>query len=102
MAGRARGATGAVSDAPRRSLRPALCTSPGGDRRVCEVVVAMRWLGLVAALLAALLAGVVFGPAAVPIADLVHSPIVRDLRLPRALLGLLVGGSLGLAGASLQ
>ena len=62
----------------------------------------MRWLWLCTALLAALAAAIVLGPASVPLSDLVHSPIVRELRVPRALLGLLVGGSLGIAGASLQ
>ena len=62
----------------------------------------MKWLLLLSVLLLAVLAGIVLGPAAVPLADLLHSPIVLDLRLPRALLGVLVGGSLGLAGASLQ
>ncbi len=62
----------------------------------------MKWLGLVLALLASLCAAVVLGPAAVPVRDLLGSAIFWDLRLPRALLGLLVGGSLGVAGASLQ
>jgi iron complex transport system permease protein len=62
----------------------------------------MKWFGLILLLVASLLAAVVLGPAAVPVRNLVHSPIFWDLRLPRALLGLLVGGSLGVAGASLQ
>ena len=62
----------------------------------------MKWFGLLLLLVASLLAAVVLGPAAVPVRNLVHSPIFWDLRLPRALLGLLVGGSLGVAGASLQ
>lgn len=62
----------------------------------------MKWLVLSLALLAALLAAVTLGPAAVPARELFHSPIFWDLRLPRALLALLVGGSLGVAGASLQ
>lgn len=62
----------------------------------------MKWLWLLLALIAALVLAVVLGPAAVPLRDLWGSQIVRELRLPRALLGLLVGGSLGLAGASLQ
>jgi iron complex transport system permease protein len=45
---------------------------------------------------------VLLGPAAVPLRALFHSPIFWDLRLPRALLAILVGGSLGVAGASLQ
>ncbi|HTR20538.1 MAG TPA: iron ABC transporter permease [Gemmatimonadales bacterium] len=60
----------------------------------------MRWSALVGLAVAALLAAVWLGPT--PVTDYLHSPIVWQLRLPRALLGFLVGGSLGLAGASLQ
>src|SRR4029077_17499044 len=42
------------------------------------------------------------GPTRIPLAELASSPIVRDLRVPRALLGLLVGGSLAVSGAGLQ
>jgi iron complex transport system permease protein len=62
----------------------------------------VKWLVLSLALLAALLAAVTLGPATVPAGQLFHSAIFWDLRLPRALLALLVGGSLGAAGASLQ
>jgi iron complex transport system permease protein len=62
----------------------------------------VKWLSLSAALLVVLLLAVAFGPSQVPLADLLHSQIVWQLRVPRALLGLLVGGSLGVAGASLQ
>ena len=62
----------------------------------------MKWATLSAALLVALLAAVLLGPASVPLAELARSPIVWQLRVPRAVLGLLVGGSLGVAGASLQ
>jgi iron complex transport system permease protein len=61
-----------------------------------------RWLGLGALVAVALLSAVVLGPAHVALADLTSSEIVRSLRVPRALLALLVGGSLGVAGASLQ
>src|SRR5256712_12582279 len=63
---------------------------------------AMKWtlLGLLAVV--ALIASVVIGPAAVPLAELAHSDIVWNLRAPRALLAFLVGGSLGVAGAGLQ
>src|SRR5207244_10026480 len=50
----------------------------------------------------ALLASVMLGPAAVPLAQLAHSDIVWNLRAPRAVLAFLVGGSLGVAGAALQ
>ena len=62
----------------------------------------MKWLGLAALAVLAFALAVVLGPAHVPLAELLRSPIVRDLRLPRAVLAFLVGGSLGVAGASLQ
>jgi iron complex transport system permease protein len=45
---------------------------------------------------------VLLGPAAVPLAEVWRSDIVWNLRVPRALLAFLVGGSLGVAGAGLQ
>jgi len=62
----------------------------------------MKWFGLCAAAAGALLLGVLVGPVHVPWDALASSPIVRVLRLPRALLGFLVGGALGMAGAALQ
>jgi iron complex transport system permease protein len=62
----------------------------------------MRWLLLVLMVLLALITSIALGPAAVPLADLLHSDIVWNLRVPRALLAFLVGGSLGVAGAGLQ
>ena len=62
----------------------------------------MRWFWLGVAAGAAFLAAVVLGPAHVPLAELTRSDIVRSLRLPRAILAFLVGGSLALAGAGLQ
>lgn len=61
-----------------------------------------RWLGLGALVAVAFLSALVLGPAHVPPGDLLSSDIVRSLRLPRALLALLVGGSLGVTGVSLQ
>jgi len=61
-----------------------------------------RGLGLVVVALAALALAVAVGPTRVPWPEFAHSPIVRELRLPRALLGFLVGGALGVAGAALQ
>ena len=61
-----------------------------------------RWLGLGTLVAVALAGAVVLGPAHVPLAELWSSGIVRTLRVPRALLALLVGGSLAVAGASLQ
>jgi iron complex transport system permease protein len=57
---------------------------------------------LVAIAAMALLSGIVLGPAGVPLADLTRSEIVWSLRVPRALLAFLVGGSLAVAGAALQ
>ena len=67
---------------------------------------------LVAALLISLLLGVGFGSVPVPTGDVlsvlsgggtdVQRDIVMNLRLPRVLLGMLVGGSLALAGATFQ
>ncbi len=62
----------------------------------------MKWLGLGLVAVAAFLAAVVLGPAHVPLAELTTSDIVRSLRLPRAILAFLVGGSLALSGAGLQ
>ena len=62
----------------------------------------MRWLGLGLIAAAAFVLAVVLGPAHVPLADLATSDIVRSLRVPRAMLAFLVGGSLALAGTGLQ
>ncbi|OLC08494.1 MAG: hypothetical protein AUH42_01315 [Gemmatimonadetes bacterium 13_1_40CM_70_11] len=62
----------------------------------------MKWLGLAALALVALALAVLLGPAHVPLSDFGTSAIVRNLRVPRALLGFVVGGSLAVAGAGLQ
>src|SRR5207249_6085678 len=62
----------------------------------------MKWTVLAIVAVLALVASVLFGPAAVPFSELLHSDIVWNLRAPRALLAFLVGGSLGVAGAGLQ
>lgn len=62
----------------------------------------MRWTILLLAAVASLAAAVMLGPAAIPFGDLGTSPIVRDLRVPRALLAFLVGGVLATAGSGLQ
>jgi iron complex transport system permease protein len=71
-----------------------------------------RWLSLLAAAAAALLLGVVVGPADLSLdavwdgllggGDQATQAIVRDLRMPRALLAFSVGGSLAVTGAALQ
>jgi iron complex transport system permease protein len=77
-----------------------------------DVRTALVSAALAAAALAALITSVAVGEFAVPPADVVSalvgagdqatSFIVMDLRLPRALTGLLVGAALGLAGAIFQ
>ena len=62
----------------------------------------MKWTILCTVAVLALVASVALGPAAVPLAELLRSDIVWNLRVPRALLAFLVGGLLGVAGASLQ
>ncbi|UCG88583.1 MAG: iron ABC transporter permease [Gemmatimonadota bacterium] len=71
-----------------------------------------RWTGLLSAAAGALLLGVVVGPADLSVGavweallgrgDDAIQAIVRDLRLPRALLAFFVGGSLAVTGAALQ
>lgn len=62
----------------------------------------MRLLALGIAALATFALAVLVGPAGLPLRELAGSPIFWELRLPRAVLALLVGGALGVAGASLQ
>lgn len=70
-----------------------------------------RWAVLLVLALVAIVAGLLFGAVPVPwsavLAGLHGAPVgdaalVRELRLPRVLLAFLVGGSLGVSGASLQ
>ncbi|MEO8579690.1 MAG: iron ABC transporter permease [Gemmatimonadales bacterium] len=70
------------------------------------------WLGLIAALLAVAMIAVARGAVFVPLAGVIDAllghgdptaiAIVRDLRLPRVVLGALVGAGLGASGAALQ
>lgn len=72
----------------------------------------MRWIALLLLAVLALAVGVAVGPADLPAADTLGAllgrgetvtvAIVRDLRLPRALLAFAVGGSLAVCGAVLQ
>ncbi|HXF95089.1 MAG TPA: iron chelate uptake ABC transporter family permease subunit, partial [Gemmatimonadales bacterium] len=62
----------------------------------------MRWGAAGVLALLALAGALVAGPAAAPLRDLAASGILWELRAPRALVAFLVGGSLGVAGASLQ
>ncbi|HET7042400.1 MAG TPA: iron chelate uptake ABC transporter family permease subunit, partial [Gemmatimonadales bacterium] len=70
-----------------------------------------KYVVLGAGVLALALLGLAFGAVAVPLAEVPralfdpgspYAPIVRDLRLPRVLLGFLIGGTLAVSGASLQ
>ncbi len=77
-----------------------------------------RWLvgALVAAVLLSVVAGVIVGPVTLPAGDVIgalfgattgdgggiHVVIVRQIRLPRVLLGLLVGSALAVSGAAMQ
>lgn len=70
------------------------------------------WLGLALVLLATAMVAIAVGPVSVPIASVIDAlrghgdptaiAIVRDLRLPRIILGTLVGAGLGASGAMLQ
>lgn len=62
----------------------------------------MKWAGLLLLAATAFALCVAVGPAHVPFSSLASSDIVRTLRLPRAVLAFLVGGSLAVSGASLQ
>jgi iron complex transport system permease protein len=61
----------------------------------------VKWLALGGAAVLALLGAVAVGPAGLS-TDTATVAIIRDLRVPRALLAFLVGGSLAVTGAGLQ
>src|SRR5947209_5111921 len=73
---------------------------------------AYYWFGLALALVFAAIVAIAIGPVSVPLASVVDAlrgrgdptaiAIVRDLRLPRVILGSLVGAGLGASGAMLQ
>src|SRR5439155_671356 len=63
---------------------------------------AVKYVLLTVAAVVTLAAAVLLGPANVPLRDIVGSPIVWQLRLPRAVLAFLVGGALGVSGVALQ
>src|SRR5262245_19235094 len=103
MASGARGARATVPAASGLVVWPSgPAIGPGGARATSAVgsgwIQPMKWTLLVIVAFFALLASVLLGPASVPL----NSDIVWNLRVPRALLAFLVGGSLGAAGASLQ
>ena len=113
VAGAASGSGAAVTAAPAPTApRP---TRPRG------LVGGPVVLVITVAVLASLVAAVAFGPARIPLLDVARAlllplrqgaaraaapswqeTVIWSIRLPRALLGFLVGGSLALAGAALQ
>src|SRR2546430_16252430 len=105
--GVARGGGGGEGPVPLSSGPVVRATRPprggGGPRAAASARDrAVKYVVLAGAALATLAAALLVGPANLPLADLFGSPIVWQLRLPRAVLAFLVGGALGVAGASLQ
>src|SRR3989442_661948 len=100
MARRARGARCPVPLSPGPTVRATRAPRRGGDPRAPAASRgrAVRYVLLVAAVLTTLAAALLLGPANVPFGDLLASPIVWQLRLPRALLAFLVGGALWVSG----
>lgn len=72
----------------------------------------LRWILLIGALIAAIILAVAIGTITIPLSDVwtalwgrhdtVPSMVVRQLRLPRVCLAVLVGAGLGMSGAALQ
>ncbi|MEU7109130.1 iron chelate uptake ABC transporter family permease subunit [Streptomyces sp. NPDC046215] len=99
-----------VDSPPRTPAEPA--GSPPSAPRRRAAARAAGLLAAVAALLLVTLASVAVGAKQIPLDQVWHGlfhatgsdtdVVVRDLRLPRTLLGLLVGSALGLAGAVMQ
>src|SRR5437016_3460275 len=104
MARRARGARCPVPLSPGPTVRATRAPRRGGDPRAAAASPgrAVRYVLLAAAVLTTLAAALLLGPANVPFGDLLASPIVWQLRLPRAVLAFLVGGALGVSGVGLQ
>src|SRR3989475_6335693 len=104
MARRARGARCPVPLSPGPTVRATRAPRRGGDPRAPAASRgrAVRYVLLAAAVLTTLAAALLLGPANVPFGDLLASPIVWQLRLPRAVLAFLVGGALGVSGVGLQ
>src|SRR5256886_6249654 len=104
MARRARGAQCPVPLSSGPTLRATRAPRRGGDPRAPAASRgrAVRYFLLAAAALTPLPAALLLGPATLPFGDLLASPIVWQLRLPRAVLAFLVGGALGVSGVGLQ
>ncbi|MDL1951744.1 iron ABC transporter permease [Acidobacteria bacterium ACD] len=94
--------------APRRAPRGAPAVTGGAPSRARTAAL----LSLLAAIVAVAAASLLVGSVPIPPGDVARAltgegpasvvAIVRELRLPRLLLGLLAGGALALSGASLQ
>lgn len=71
-----------------------------------------RWIALVGALVLAAIAGLAIGAVHVPLGDIVRAlagggdetvgTIIRDIRLPRVVLGIGAGAALAMSGVTLQ
>src|SRR2546430_12695555 len=104
VARRARRARRAFPVSSGAALRATRAWCRGGNSRAPTAPRghAVKYVLLAAAVLATLAAALLLGPANVPLRDLLASPIVWQLRLPRAVLAFLVGGALGVSGVALQ
>src|SRR5438477_354898 len=102
----ARGARGACQALPVPSgpaVRAARTARRGrGARAPPSPRATVKYVLLAVAAAVTLGAAVILGPADVPLRDIMSSPIVWQLRLPRAVLAFLVGGALGVSGVALQ
>ncbi|HEU4617476.1 MAG TPA: iron ABC transporter permease [Gammaproteobacteria bacterium] len=96
-----RAADGGAAKAPRLFRRFELPALPraGGDARLCAALVVLVAAAAALSLAVGRTSG---GPTLGFGAPEIAATILVDIRLPRALLGLLVGGTLGLCGAALQ
>ena len=59
-------------------------------------------ISLVAGLVVIFLMSLMIGPAGIGLPEIATETILLEIRLPRAVIAMLVGGSLGLAGAAMQ
>src|SRR2546425_11476901 len=102
MAGGARGAYRPIPVSSGTTLRAARASRRGGDPRAAAASRggAVKYGLLAAALLATLAAALLLGPANVPPGDVVASPILWQLRLPRAGAAFPLGGALGASGVA--
>ena len=98
-----------VTDPSRSaSIRP---DGTGGRRRMTRIL--LVFVLLVVALVVVFVLGIAVGSVRIPVADVVrvltgderrsvYTAIVRDIRVPRSIAGVLVGAALGVAGLQMQ